>query len=165
MKQWVLWPFFGCFFIFENTWIFIKPEIQVVSLENDMLITTFAIRACFKNAGATVTGSFCVLFLSNYEWRDLRCVWTRALRRPFILSESEYTHTTNSFLSPCALAPTLFPRGIVTKGPQTTYNITTKMIEIKGIKDIPEYTHTTNSFLSPCALAPTLRNTQGGKGN
>ena len=55
MKQWELWPFFGCFFIFENTWIFIKPEIQVVSLENEMLITTFATRArpCFKNAGAT----------------------------------------------------------------------------------------------------------------
>ena len=33
MKQWELWPFFGCFFIFENTWIFIEPEIQVVSLD------------------------------------------------------------------------------------------------------------------------------------
>ena len=41
MKQWELWPFFGDFLIFENTWIFIKPEIQVDSLENDMLITTF----------------------------------------------------------------------------------------------------------------------------
>ena len=57
----------------------------------------------------------------------------------------------------------LSSQGDQNKGP-TTYNITTEMIEIKGIKDIPQYTHIQIASLALVPLLQLYETHRGGRG-